>query len=108
MNFPVQTILPDLEKEDDEILKIECGWRQSVILTKNNKIYITDPILKSIPKINPEIIVNQSKGEEKSKKKQPSVKSEDKIKQVKNDKEKNVEEIPLRWIDISQNIKNLK
>jgi len=32
--------------ENDEIEKIECGWRNTAILTKSGKIFITETQVK--------------------------------------------------------------
>jgi alpha-tubulin suppressor-like RCC1 family protein len=45
VQIATKIILPVL-REEDEIEKIECGWKNSAILTKSGKVFITETQVK--------------------------------------------------------------
>jgi len=116
VNHPMKISLPDLEQDDDEILKIECGFKQSAILTKKKNLWITDPHVKPTvihPKSGVEFDEKKPSKEEKSNRK-GSAKNEDKPEkrdkqhEKMHKKQEKIVEESLRWIDISDMARSLK
>jgi uncharacterized protein (UPF0248 family) len=114
----IEIPMPNLEKENDEILKIECGWKQSVIFTKNNNLWISEPIIKD-PNAKKEKEEAEAAGKGKGKKdnydggepkkqKKNSYQGEEKPHKAQKG-DKGVEEAPHhRWLDVSKSFKSQK
>ena len=79
----------EIEYPDDEIEKVECGWKSSCFLTKKHQLYLSESIEKKQSHIIPE---------------------EEKHKKGKKEEKKNPEKMPerTRWTNITPYFEQLK
>jgi len=111
VSCPLKVPFPDWEKDDDEILKIELGFKQSAILTKKKNLWITDPHFKSAPIVVEEkkVSVKEEKVSRKGRLKNADRTAQhEKLVKKTRDLERESEEPEHRWIEISETARSLK
>lgn len=101
--------LPEFER-NDEIKHIECGWNQSVLLTKSGSVWISEMAVKKQIK-EKEIANNEEEGNQKNKKSKKPKKKDNVEVQEKEDKDNGKgtnNTNNTRWVDITQLCEKLK
>ncbi|CAD8115981.1 unnamed protein product [Paramecium primaurelia] len=93
--------LPNLE-EDDEIIQIECGWKNVAILTHSGKLYLTENQQKQLKKEKDIQQQPQQLQDEEGKKKKKSRQDQKDQKEQQKDPEQQQQQQSKYWSDISK------
>ncbi|CAD8191464.1 unnamed protein product [Paramecium pentaurelia] len=93
--------LPNLE-EDDEIIQIECGWKNVAILTHSGKLYLTENQQKQLKREKDIQQQPQQLQDEGGKKRKKSRQDQKDYKEQQKDPEQQQQQQSKYWSDISK------